>query len=521
EAKTPLTLLLGITGLVLLIACANIANLLLARGAGRNQEMAIRSSLGASRRHLLGQLLTESVMLALVGGAASLLVAKWTLRMIGSLIPADALGAIAFTLNGSMVAFAGALALGTGFLFGIFPALHASRTDLVTVIKSNSGQPSGAKAAARFRTSLVTAQIALSMALLAKKTGKTLLCPLPNALEAAVVDGCEVVPVKSLSQCVRFLIGEEAIEPCPPRSYRDLLQAPPSRIDFSDVRGQSHVKRALEVAAAGGHNALLMGPPGSGKSMLAKRYPSILPPMAFEEALETTRVHSVRGENRGGAGGIVALRPFRAPHHTISYAGMIGGGASVLPGEVSLAHNGVLFLDELTEFKRDVLESLRQPLEDRRVTITRAKETLTYPASFTMLAASNPCPCGYQGDTTRRCRCTPRQIARYLSRISGPLVDRMDIQIEVSSVPPSTLRRAPTGESSAVIKRRVCEARERQWRRFNGSGVHCNAQMDEKLVDTHCRLDSEAESLLLSAMQNLGITARGHHRILKVARTIA
>ncbi|MEJ2420382.1 MAG: YifB family Mg chelatase-like AAA ATPase [Acidobacteriota bacterium] len=361
----------------------------------------------------------------------------------------------------------------------------------------------------------------LSMALLAKKTGKTLLCPLPNALEAAVVDGCEVVPVKSLSQCVRFLIGEEAIEPCPPRSYRDLLQAPPSRIDFSDVRGQSHVKRALEVAAAGGHNALLMGPPGSGKSMLAKRYPSILPPMAFEEALETTRVHSVRGENRGGAGGIVALRPFRAPHHTISYAGMIGGGASVLPGEVSLAHNGVLFLDELTEFKRDVLESLRQPLEDRRVTITRAKETLTYPASFTMLAASNPCPCGYQGDTTRRCRCTPRQIARYLSRISGPLVDRMDIQIEVSSVPPSTLRRAPTGESSAVIKRRVCEARERQWRRFNGSGVHCNAQMDEKLVDTHCRLDSEAESLLLSAMQNLGITARGHHRILKVARTIA
>lgn len=361
----------------------------------------------------------------------------------------------------------------------------------------------------------------LPVALLARQLGKTLLCPAANAEEAAVVEGCKVIPLRDLVQCVRFLRGEEAIELHPHRRYDDILQDPPSRLCFTDVRGQAQVKRALEVAAAGGHNVLMMGPPGSGKSMLAKRFPTILPPMAFEEALETTRIHSVRGEIKGTGSGIVALRPFRAPHHTISYAGMIGGGANVLPGEISLAHNGVLFLDELTEFKRDVLESLRQPLEDRHVTIARAKETLTYPAAFTLLGASNPCPCGYHGDPGRRCRCTPQQIARYLAKISGPLMDRVDIQIEVTSVAPGELRQAPCGETSATIRGRVASARRAQWKRFGRDGVFCNAHMDEKGVEEHCPLSADAESFLLAALKALGITARGHHRILKVARTIA
>jgi magnesium chelatase family protein len=255
--------------------------------------------------------------------------------------------------------------------------------------------------------------------------------------------------------------------------------------------------------------------------MLAKRFPTILPPMSFEEALETTRVHSVRGDAPKGQGGILAARPFRAPHHTVSYAGMVGGGAALLPGQVSLAHNGVLFLDELTEFKRDVLESLRQPLEDRRVTLSRARGTLSYPASFTLLAATNPCPCGFRGDPQRQCRCTPAQVQRYLSRLSGPLLDRMDIQVEVSAMAAEELRRASEGEPSSGIRSRVVAARERQWRRFGGTGVHANAQMDERMVEASCRLDRETEAFLLSALRALGITARGHHRILKVARTIA
>jgi len=360
----------------------------------------------------------------------------------------------------------------------------------------------------------------LPIALLARALDRDLLCPAANAAEASVVDGCRALPVSNLRQCVEHLRGASPVEQAPARRFDDLLREPPSRLDFAEVRGQAHVKRALEVAAAGGHNLLLLGPPGSGKSMLAKRFPTVLPPLSFEEALETTRVHSVRGELSAGEA-VVALRPFRAPHHTVSYAAMVGGGADVRPGEVSLAHNGVLFLDELTEFKRDVLESLRQPLEDGRVTVSRAKETLTFPSAFTLLAASNPCPCGYYGDPTRACRCTPQQIARYLSKLSGPLLDRVDLQVEVSAVPPEELRRAPEGEPSARVRARVSAARALQQERLRGSGAHCNAQMDEKLVESHCRLGADAEAFLLAALRGMGLTARGHHRVLKVARTIA
>jgi magnesium chelatase family protein len=362
---------------------------------------------------------------------------------------------------------------------------------------------------------------ALAMALLARKLGRTLVCPAPDAPEAALVEGCAVLPVATLVQAVRLLRGEEAIEPEPHRPYEALLTAPPDHLDFSEVRGQALVKRALEVAAAGGHNLLMLGPPGSGKSMLAKRFPTVLPPMSFEEALETTRIHSARGERRRDGSAVVTRRPFRSPHHTVSYAAMVGGGASIQPGEISLAHNGVLFLDELTEFKRDVLESLRQPLEDRAISISRVKGNLTFPAAFTLLAATNPCPCGYYGDTARQCRCTPPQIARYLSKLSGPLLDRIDIQVEVSAIPPEDLRQASAGEPSEAVRGRVVTARERQWARLEGSGAHANAQMGERLVEKHCALGKDAESFLMSAMKALGITARGHHRILKVARTIA
>jgi magnesium chelatase family protein len=361
----------------------------------------------------------------------------------------------------------------------------------------------------------------LAAAMLAKAKGMTLLCPKANVAEACLVEGCRVIGLESITQALRHLRGEETLPPEPHRSYDELLTDPPAVLDLRDVRGQAHVKRALEVAAAGGHNLLLLGPPGSGKSMVAKRLPTILPPMSFEEALETTRVHSVRGELLDNRLGILALRPFRAPHHTVSYAGMVGGGATIQPGEISLAHNGVLFLDELTEFKRDVLESLRQPLEDRKITIARVRGNLTFPASFMLLAASNPCPCGFYGDPVRRCRCTPPQIARYLSKLSGPLLDRIDIQVEVSALPPQELRQAPAGEPSRQIRDRVKKARQRQLLRHRGSGIFCNAQMGEAMVDRHCRLGPESEAFLLNALRSVGLTARGHHRILKVALTIA
>ncbi|MFB3851167.1 MAG: YifB family Mg chelatase-like AAA ATPase [Acidobacteriota bacterium] len=361
----------------------------------------------------------------------------------------------------------------------------------------------------------------LPYAILAKKLNKKMVVPSENAEEAEIVEGLESYAFTSLSDVFLFLKGEKNVSPLQHKDYEDLLVEPPSDVDFSDVKGQNFAKRALEVAAAGGHNILLMGPPGSGKSMLAKRFPTILPRMSFNEALETTKIHSVKGDKKSFVKGMVVLRPFRSPHHTISYAGMIGGGANVHPGEVSLAHNGVLFLDELTEFRRDVLESLRQPLEDRKVSISRAKETLSFPSCFMLLAASNPCPCGFYGDSKRRCRCTPLQIRRYLSKISGPLMDRIDIQIEVPSVSPEELRGKEKGESSREIRKRVSLARQIQKKRFEDFKINSNSEMSEQQVEKFCLLSEDCEKFLSDALKNFGLSARGHHRILKVARTIA
>lgn len=361
----------------------------------------------------------------------------------------------------------------------------------------------------------------LPYAILAREMKKKMIIPFENLEEAEIVEGLESYAFQTLSDVFLFLKGEKSFEPLKHKSYDDLLVEPPSDVDFGDVKGQNFAKRALEVAAAGAHNILLIGPPGSGKSMLAKRFPTILPSMSFEEALETTKIHSVKGERVSFVKGMVVLRPFRSPHHTISYAGMIGGGANVHPGEVSLSHNGVLFLDELTEFRRDVLESLRQPLEDRKVSISRAKETLSFPSSFMLLAASNPCPCGFYGDSKRRCRCTPLQIRRYLSKISGPLIDRIDIQIEVPTVSTEELRKKDKGESSKEIRYRVSQAREIQKKRFEGLKIYSNSEMSEQQVEKFCPLKEESEKFLRDAIQSFGLSARGHHRVLKTARTIA
>ena len=365
---------------------------------------------------------------------------------------------------------------------------------------------------------------ALSIAVNAKKRGKKgLIIPAQNASEAAVVsNGLSVFPVQSLTDAVNFLNNLLPVEPyvvdVETLFHRNLSV---DHVDFKDVKGQEQVKRALEVAAAGGHNIIMIGPPGSGKTMLAKRFPTILPNLSLEESLETTKIHSVAGLLPSREA-LVTQRPFRSPHHTVSDAALVGGGKYPRPGEVSLAHHGVLFLDELPEFKKNVLEVLRQPMEDSWVTIARASQTLTYPANFLLAAAMNPCPCGYQSSPEHECTCQPMQIQKYMSRISGPLLDRIDIHIEVPAVKYKELSSDCSGESSASIRTRVGEARERQSQRFRSEvQIFCNAHMQSREVRQYCRIEENGQALLKNAITKLGLSARAYDRILKVSRTIA
>ncbi len=364
---------------------------------------------------------------------------------------------------------------------------------------------------------------ALPIAIGAKKEGfKALIVPEENVKEAAVVDGLEVYGMASLTDVISLLTGKKAFEPCAIDIEKEFLRRQCRfPMDFADVRGQENVRRAMEVAAAGGHNIIMVGPPGSGKSMIAKRLPSILPPLSLAESLETTQIHSVAGKLKGGVS-LIMQRPFRSPHHTISEVALVGGGANPQPGEISLAHNGVLFLDELPEFNKATLEVLRQPLEDRKISISRAKYATEFPCSFMFVASMNPCPCGYHGDPTHSCVCTPGQIQRYMSKISGPLMDRIDLQIEVMPVPFKDISSQPEGEPSANIRERVMNARKVQEARFKDDAtVHCNAQMSEKMIHQYAEPDAAGLEMLRVAMQRLSLSARAYSRILKVARTIA
>ena len=364
---------------------------------------------------------------------------------------------------------------------------------------------------------------ALPIAISARAQGyEGFILPKQNAREAAVVNNLHVYGVENIKEVIEFFNGERELQPTIVNTREEFFQHQSQfPYDFADVKGQENVKRALEIAAAGGHNVIMIGAPGSGKSMMAKRLPSILPPLSLSESLETTKIHSVAGKLSKNDS-LIATRPFRSPHHTISQVAMVGGGSNPQPGEISLAHNGLLFLDELPEFNRSVLEVLRQPLEDRHISISRAKYSLDYPASFMLVASMNPCPCGYYNHPTKACVCNPGQVHRYLNRISGPLLDRIDIQIEIVPVPFEKMAEQSQAESSETIRNRVIKARKIQEERFaHHPGVYCNAQMESKLLHQYASPDEKGLNLLRAAMTRLNLSARAYDRILKVARTIA